>query len=109
MNWLLHEEPGDGERGFTRAGSTGVEIGLDIHAGITHLRKLVTQGARADAQALGGFLAPTAFGPQRVDDDLELAATQILPRPASTVGNASLVGTVGGMTLGTTARRGAAA
>ena len=57
MNGLLHEEPGDGERGFTRAGSTGVEIGLDIHAGITHLRQLVTQCPRADTETLGSFLA----------------------------------------------------
>ena len=42
--------------------SAGVEVGLDIHAGIAHLRQLVTQGPRADAQTLGGFLAATTLG-----------------------------------------------
>jgi hypothetical protein len=54
--------------------SAGVQIGLHIQAGITHLRQLVTQGARADTQALGSLLAPATLGPQGIDNYLELAA-----------------------------------
>src|SRR5690606_16894708 len=54
------------------------QIGLDIQPGVAHLRQLVAQGARADAQTLGGFLATAALGAQGVEDQLELPATQVL-------------------------------
>lgn len=37
--------------------SAGVEVGLDVHAGIAHLRQLVAQGPGADAEPLGRLLA----------------------------------------------------
>src|SRR3990167_2527844 len=58
------------------------QIGLYIHTGIAHLRQLVAQGAWADAQALGGFLAAAALGAQDVDDHLKLMPAQVFAQGA---------------------------
>ena len=60
------------------ARSGGEKIGFHVHPGVAHLRQLVAQGARADAQALGRFFAAAAFGAQGVDDHLEFTAAQVI-------------------------------
>jgi hypothetical protein len=44
----------------------------NFDAGFAQLRELVTQGARADAKALGGGLAIAAIFAKRGEDDVAL-------------------------------------
>ncbi len=51
---------------------------VDIKPGLAHLCELVAQRPRTDAQALGGFLAPAAFGTQGVENEPIFAVAQII-------------------------------